>query len=319
MKNTKSFKIGAVVLATEQGLGYLAKDFFDNGCIDYVHIKKHSSRENHYEWYPKQAICTEEELLQKSDILLFFENPFNWKLIPQARELGKKTILIPMYECTHFPFVYEPDRILCPSLLDYSFYFDRDKKCEMIQIPVNVKWKLRERAKIFIHNAGNGGLGGRNGTKELLQAMDYVKSPITLIVRSQVPIEQKKDDRIIYKIGTFPDIWGVGDVFVFPEKFNGLSLPLQEAFASGMLVMAGDRYPINTWLPKEPLIPVEKYTTEKIFQEFKVAQYNPVDIAMKIDEWYNKDISDYSIIGKKFNNENKWEIQKNKIRNLLEK
>jgi hypothetical protein len=187
-----------------------------------------------------------------------------------------------------------------------------------VTIPTNVTWRLREKALIFVMNAGNGGLGGRNGTKELLQAMDYVKSPITLIVRSQVPIEQKKDDRIIYRIGTFPDIWGTGDVFVFPEKFNGLSLPLQEAFASGMLVMAGDRYPINTWLPKEPLIPVEKYTTEKIFQEFKVAQYNPVEIAMKLDEWYNKDISDYSILGKKFNNENKWEIQQNKILNLLQ-
>jgi hypothetical protein len=118
----KSFKVGAVVLACEQGLGYLAKDFFDNGIIDYVHIVKHSTRENHYEWYPKQAICTEEELLNKSDILLFFETPFNWKLIPRARELGKKTILIPMYECTNYPLPYFPDEIWCPSALDYDVY-----------------------------------------------------------------------------------------------------------------------------------------------------------------------------------------------------
>jgi hypothetical protein len=309
----KSFKVGAVVLATEQGLGYLAKDFFDNGIVDYVHIVKHSTRVNHYEWYPHNL--SEEELLNKSDILLFFETPFNWKLIPRARELGKKTILMPMYECTHYPFPYEPDDVWCPSLLDLDYF--KDKNSKLVQIPVNVEWNLRETAKVFVHNAGNGGLGGRNGTKELLQAMDYVKSPIKLIVRSQVPIEQKKDDRIEYRIGTFSDIWSEGDVFIFPEKFNGLSLPLQEAFASGMLIMAGDRYPINTWLPKEPLIPVEKYTTEKIFQEFKVAQYNPQEIAKCIDAWYNKDITNYSLLGKKFNNENKWQTLKEKYINLM--
>ena len=40
-------------------------------------------------------------------------------------------------------------------------------------------------------------------------------------------------------------------MFVFPEKFNGLSLPLQEARAAGMLVLATDRFPMNTWLPRE--------------------------------------------------------------------
>lgn len=304
-------KVGAKILATEQGLGYLAKDFFDNGIIDYVSIQKHSSRKNHYEWYPHNL--SEEELLEKSDIFIFFETPFNWKLIPKAREMGKKTILIPMYECTNNPLPYIPDEIWSPSLLDKDHY----PTSKLIQIPINVKWDLRETAKVFVHNAGNGGLGGRNGTKELLEAMQYVKAPIKLIVRSQVPIKEVKDDRIEYRIGSFEDIWSEGDVFIFPEKFNGLSLPLQEAFASGMLVMCGARYPMTEWLPKEPMIKVSGYHKETIFREFDVAEYDPQEIARTIDDWYNKDISFFSILGKKFNNETKWEIQKEKYINLM--
>lgn len=303
---------GAVVLATEQGLGYLAKDFYDNGVIDKVFVWQHSTRTNHYEWYPDRVNNIND--LLECDTILFFETAFDWKLILRAREKGVKTILMVMYECTPNPLPYSPDLILCPSKLDLDYY----KEGREVVVPVNVKWKKRETARVFVHNAGNGGLGGRNGTKELLEAMKYVKSPIKLIVRSQKPIEEYSDPRIEYRIGTFDNIWEEGDVFIFPEKFNGLSLPLQEAFASGMLVMCGDRYPMNTWLPKEPLIPVSHYTDEIIATKFSYAHYDPRQIARIIDEWYDKNIETFSLLGKEFNQQNKWNKKKTKeIRELL--
>ena len=304
---------GSIVLATNQGLGILAKQFYDNGIIDIVLVHPHTSRQNHLEWFPNRVSLVE-DLLDKCDTLIFFEDPFYWKLIPQARARGIKTIFIPMYECTRFPFPYEPDEIWCPSDLDYKFYTEKGKNCKQIQIPVDIEWKLREKAKVFVHNAGNGGLGGRNGTKELLRAMEYVKSPIKLIVRSQVPIEQIDDPRIEYRIGTFDDIWSEGDVFVFPEKFNGLSLPLQEAFASGMLIMCGSRFPMTEWLPNEPMIPIEGYHKERITVEFDCADYNPRDIANTIDNWYNKDIKKYSLLGKEYGEKNSWKNQKEKLK-----
>lgn len=304
--------IGAVVLATEQGLGYLAKDFYDNGVIDKVFVWQHSTRTNHYEWYPDRVKNIDD--LLECDTILFFETAFDWKLIPKAREKGVKTILMVMYECTPNPLPYSPDLILCPSKLDLDYY----KEGREVVVPVNVKWKKREIARVFVHNAGNGGLGGRNGTKELLEAMKYVKSPIKLIVRSQKPIEKYNDPRIEYRIGTFDNIWEEGDVFVFPEKFNGLSLPLQEAFASGMLVMCGERYPMTEWLPREPMIPVNHYTEETIATKFSYAHYDPKQIAINIDKWYNKDISNFSLLGKKFNQQNKWNKKKTKeIKELL--
>lgn len=303
---------GSIVLSTNQGLGYLAKAFYDNGIIDLVEIKPHTTRENNYKWYPKHV--NRETLLEKCDTLIFFETPFDWKIIVQARERGIKTILIPMYECTRYPFPYQPDEVWCPSDLDYKFYTEKGEVCKKIQIPVDVKWKLREKARVFVHNAGNGGLGGRNGTQELLEAMQYVQSPIKLIVRSQVDIKKVIDPRIEYLNGTRDNIWEEGDVFIFPEKFNGLSLPLQEAFASGFLVICGARYPMTEWLPNEPMIPIEGYHKESIAVPFDCAEYNPETIAKVIDEWYDKDITKFSLMGKEFNQNNSWKKLKESLK-----
>lgn len=309
--------IGAVVLATEQGLGVLAKQFYDNGIIDIVAIHKHTSRNNHYDWYDNQT--TAEGLLDVCDTIIFFETPFYWKLIPMARERGIKTILIPMYECTTYPFPYEPDEIWTTSDLDTQFY--GDKVTRQIQIPIDVQHATRHVASTFVHNAGNGGLGGRNGTAELIEAMKYVTSPIKLVINSQVPISDIEDERITVFVGNKPyeELWKEGDVFVFPEKFNGLSLPLQEAFASGMLVIATDRFPNNTYLPTDPLIPVERYKRERIAVEFDSAVIDPKKIAKKIDEWYGKDITEYSLLGKAYNEVNSWKNQKQILLSALGK
>lgn len=306
--------VGSIVYATEQGLGYLAKDFFDNGLIDFVYIQKHTSRINHPEWYGKNAVSSVDELLNICDTLIFFETPFDWKVIPKARELGIKTVLVPMYECTRYPFPYEPDEVWTPSALDTKFY--GNKTTREIQIPTNIKWKQRNRAKIFIHNAGNGGLGGRNGTKELIEAMKMVKSDAKLIIRSQTPLTLNYPN-IEVRVGTFTDIWSEGDVFIFPEKFNGLSLPIQEALASGMLVMATDRFPNNTYLPNEPLIPVSGFHKERISVEFDCADIDSKVIAKCIDEWYDKDITKYSLLGREYNQKTSWKNQKEKLRMCL--
>lgn len=308
MKNTKPFKVGSFVLATEQGIGYLAKDFYDNGIIDEVMIHRHSSRENHFEWYPNHQTNLV-EFFKSIDILLILETPFQWKHIPLARDYGVKVVIIPMYECTQFPFPYEPDEVWCPSALDYKFYEDRGKEnIKLVQIPVDVKWKQRDRALTFVHNAGNGGLGGRNGTSELLQAMEFVKSPIKLIIRSQAHQYKSRDERITFVHGSVSkeELWDEGDVFVFPEKFNGLSLPIQEAFASGMLVMTTNRFPNNEYLPNGPLIRVDHYKNDRIATMFESACLNPKDVASMIDNYYNKDITSYSLMGKEYNEKNTW-------------
>lgn len=307
MQNTKPFKVGSILLATEQGLGFMARDFYRNGIIDKVYVQPHSSRHNNYSWYPDRVSNTEG--LLDCDVLFFFETPFDWPFFLKARSKGIKTVIMPMYECSNLP--YLPDLILSPSLLDKKYY----PGSTYIPVPVDVKWRLRTKAETFVHNAGNGGLGGRNGTKELIEAWQYVKSPARLLIRSQVDIKIPKDERIRVEVGTLPsaDLWHIGDVFIFPEKFNGLSLPLQEAFASGMLVMATDRFPNYMYLPTEPLIPVRDYKKEKLSRnQFDSAIVEPRVVAQTVDNWYLKDIGKYSRMGKRYAEENSWTILKEK-------
>jgi hypothetical protein len=307
----KSFKVGSIVLSTNQGLSYLAKDFFDNGIIDKVYVHPHTTRENHYDWYPDR-VKSPNDLLD-CDVLLFFETPFDFDLMKRAKDKGIKIVFMPMYECSNPKIVEMADVILNPSDLDQQFY----PRGVRVTVPVNVKWKLRKKALIFVHNAGNGGLGGRNGTKELIEAFRHVKSPAQLVIRSQVPIQIPDDERIGVRVGTFDNIWEEGDVFVFPEKFNGLSLPLQEAFASGMAVMCGDRFPVNTWLPKDMLIPVSGYKKESLAVSFDSAIIKPEEIAKCIDKLYNNNISEYSLLGKQFNKNNSWKKWKEKYIKLM--
>lgn len=303
--------IGTIALTTNQGIAYLARDFFLNGIVNLVAIQHHTSRKNHYEWYPDRV--SHETLLEKCDTLLFFETSFSSKIIIEAKKRKIKTILLVMYESSPTAIVKMVDEVWSPSLLDQKYY----PNSKLVQIPVDIKWKLRTKAETFVMNNGNGGIGGRNGLKEVLEAMKYVRSPIKLIIRSQMPIKQIDDPRIEYRIGTFDDIWEEGDCFLFPESFNGLSLPLQEAFASGMLVMTTARFPNTEYLPNEPLIPVKSYRKERIAVEFQYAIIDPKDIATKIDEFYGKDITRFSLMGKEYNERNSWEVQREKLKMLL--
>lgn len=295
---------GAVVFAVESGLGRQAKQFYDHGMFDIVLIQKHSTYVEHPEWY-KNIAKSYDELLEKCSEIWFFETPFNWSYITRARERGVKTVFLAMYECTQHPLPYFPDVVLGGSVLETEFF---GAKHINVPVPDEVKWKKRTKAKVFVHNAGHGGLHGRNGTEQLIEAMKYVKSPIKLIIRSQFNNVKTDDPRVDVRIGDFPyeTLFAEGDVFVYPDKFGGSCLPLQEAFASGMAVMASNRHPSNLWLPNEILIPIQGYETKRIYTEFQSAIVDPKDIAETIDKWYGKDISNFSLQGKAWGQANSW-------------
>ena len=350
MSNT--LRVGSPVYATSQGLGYLAKSFFDAGIITNPLVVRHSSRTNHLEWYNSvpHSFCDPsnpgllrrqlQALCRRIDVLLVFETPFDWSIIPYCKGIGVKTVITPMYECTpkdqlNHPYTHpqQPDLILNPSDLDQQ-YFPQGIRCH-IPVESDVINGYRERTTLttFVHNAGHGGLKGRNGTAEVLRAWNYVRSPARLIIRSQKALpgvpssrtevfcpggprgtaaDPRHGQTIEYKIGSVSrhELYAEGDCLLFPEKFNGLSLPLQEAYASGMLVMATNRFPNSNWLPDEPLIPVKEYVQEQVSgrcYSFKSAVIDPEVLASHIDRWYGRDITAYSKAGLEFARNHSWD------------
>ena len=334
-----SIRVGTICYAVNSGLGILAKSFFDNRIVNNVVVIEHAHHPNHLEWYPGfPAVPIREvsysqsvkDLCDQMDVMLFFETPFDIGLIEYCRRHNTKTVLMPMHECFRedwFDGRNVPDLYLCPSELDYEVINKNLRGfavVRQISVPVSVPWRQRNRAEMFVHNAGHGGLKGRNGTEELINAMRYVKSDVKLIIRSQKELRTVTgDNRIKWEFGTRPydQLYSEGDVFVFVEKFNGLSLPLQEAYASGMLVMGTNRFPMNEWLPKEPLIPVSYYTKDRIgppYLSFSQANVDPNLIAKTIDDWFGKDITEYSLRGKQWAEENSWKKLGPKYREILE-
>lgn len=330
-------KIGSVNFATRQGLGILMKDFYDHGIVTHPIILRHGSRHNHLEWYPPDTPClgSQSDLrssrilnyIREMDAMLFFETPFDWWLIKFCRDAGIKTFLMPMYECMPKKLPMVPDVIINPSLLDQDYY----PEGTFIPIPVNppTPWRQRTRALRFVHHAGHGGLRGRNGTIELVKAIPFIISEAIVEISTQdMKVFRGHEAEMRHpKIKLIPSpqdragLFSEADVFIFPEKFNGLSLPLQEARASGMLVMSTDRFPLNTWLPQEPLINVRSYNQACISgrcHNFEEAVIEPADIAAKIDEYYNSDITAYSDSGKQWAFENSWDVLKPRYVEILE-
>lgn len=329
-------RIGTVCYATSQGLGHLAKSFYDAGVVTDVMIYQHPHGEQraptHREWYPpgthifksSNFDCREaERFLDDLEWVLFFETPFSWEFANRCRERGVKTAIIPMYEW----FLQRPphkfDLFINPSLLDQQYF----PQGVHIPIPVepHLSWSLRERAGHFLHNAGHIGSRNHKGTLELLQAMKFVKSNISLTMRCQNAAGLKRlidsagvaDDPRIYYTDKEIDrdqLFNTDfDVYIAPEKYNGLSLPLQEAFASGMMVMTTNRFPHNQWLPEEPLIPVSgvhRAQTMRGHLEFEESIVSPEAIAAKIDFWAGKDITSFSRAGANYGEENSWEALK---------
>lgn len=320
-----TLRVGSLVYATNQGLGILAKSFWDNGLLTDVFVIEHASHPSHHaEWYPgapstpirNMDVAAIRAWASKLDVFLAVETPFDWGLYPHLQHKGIKTVELVMYECGHHHPPARPDRYICPSLLDLR-YFPAEKSV-FLPVPVDVPWRQRTEAKVFVHNAGNGSFRDRNGTQLLWDALPYVQSPCTIIFRSQKPLTYPVHQRfiipkILQRWGTaeYKTLWDEGDAFVFCERWNGLSLPLQEARASGMLVIAGDRFPMNEWLPREGLVRVDSISKGRIgppYNEMLEANYRPQDVAEMIDRWHGRDISAYSRSGAEWAKSMSWEV-----------
>ena len=327
-------RIGSLVYATCQGLGYLAKSFYDNGIVTDPVVVEHTTHPNQ-DWFPDalrvpiRGLCRDphhteiREMLARCDAVVFFETPFDWTLIDFLRGRKIPTALVTMHECTPAQIPHPPDQFWCPSLLDYWEFAGwkgihvpplpfrclvENPNVVFAPVPVSVPWRQRTRVETFVHNAGHGSFRDRNGTAALLAALPHVTKPCRLILRSQRDLESWKQHKRVgvvdveYLHGTFDydTLWAEGDAFVFPERFNGISLPLQEARAAGMLVIAMDRFPVNTWLPREGLVPAAGYVKARIggaYREYDEAVVEPRAVATKIDEWVGRDVTAYSLSG----------------------
>jgi len=301
-------KLGLIARADDSGLGRLSQDFFNHLPIHKVMIVYNNIYDIYPERYPDDSlICRRgkpdlEEIdvfLRDIDIVLTFETPYNWNLFSEAHKRGIKTVLIPNYEWTPQTLPVVPDLMICPSQLDYDeMKYNTMGVNEVIHLPIPVDrekfpFKLRKKAEVFVFNNGHGGHLERNSWHELFQAISLVKKEAKFLIRSQVYFPYViNDSRIKIEYGDLPQdkLFSEGDVYIWPHKFDGLSLPIQEALSSGMPVISTNIYPHNTYLPKDWLFEPESISKVFVRREIDYAIISPKILAEKIEEWIGRDI-----------------------------
>jgi len=239
------------------------------------------------------------------DIVLSFETFYNDHAVERLKKARPNIqfVLQPNYEQRDG---FGATAYAVPTVWNYPYW--KEPKA-YLPLPIDrerLKFKLRTRAKTFVHNGGMQTADDRNGTLKVLRAMEFVKSDIELIVRFQQFPEKlynefsgllKSDTRIQYDDTKYPDYWSIweqGDVFVYPRAYAGLSLPVNEAMSCGLPVLMTDMNPQNEYLPKELLIPVTRKYPLKMFRVIEACEVDPRVIAEKIDALAGMDITKLS-------------------------
>ncbi len=290
-------KIGLIVRNNNRGLGIQSWEF-------YKHLKPYktlaiefSNDQCYRERYKDARFCREkindddiDWLLDGTDIILSFEVFYNNKIIDKAKKKGVKTVLQTNYE--YYNNRIKPDLIISPTLWNYNKL--PDPKI-YLPVPINrelLPFKLRKEAKIFLHNAGNSkAVYDRDGTEVILKAIPFIKSNIKFIIKSQTDIPKINDRRVEYiiKDENYYEQWNniKADILVYPRRYGGLSLVVNEAMSVGMPIIMTDMKPQNEFLPKELLVKPKKITEIDILQTIEIAIIDHKKLANKIDEVAN--------------------------------
>lgn len=260
-----------------------------------------------------------EWLFKDIDILFTAETFYDWSLIKYARIRNVKTALLTMYEMTEDPMKLTPDLLICPSKLDYEVFKDYSTKVVYLPLPIatdRLVWKERKKAEVFIHSASHGGVNFRKGTKLLLDAIPLVKNPnvkFKVFTWNDIALSFS-DPRLEVKKVNFKNYWQIwreGDALIYPQDYNGICLPVMEAFASGLGVVSTNIFPFNEYLPKRLLFPPSSFYRTRAggnLLEVEAAKIDPQEIAKKIDEVSEMDISEESNKGREWAEENSWDI-----------
>ena len=279
-------RLGLVARCDNSGLGIQTWEYFRHLdpaktlVIDVGHLAarpRHCNKQSHRDRYPDATFNrgwtltdqTVRAFLDGLDVVLGAETFYTPNMYRIAREMGVKTVLAPNWEFLDPQ--AEPDLWLAPSLWHYD---DIPEPKQHLPVPLATdRFPLRELPDVathILHIVGRPAVHDRNGTHDLLAALQYVDAPITVTIKCQAPDYVRGllnqfgiavPPHITLNIDTTSpeNYWdnyrGDFDLAVMPRRYGGLCLPVNEAIAAGLPVLMPGIDPNNTWLPPEWLLP----------------------------------------------------------------
>jgi hypothetical protein len=298
-------RYGLIGTAYNMGISHIAEGFASafNMKTLIAHYKPYAifpERFEHHRITQNISAADLEWLLSDIDILMAIETPYNWGVFAAAKARGIKVVFLPMIEWLDRkrPELRMVDLFICAA----QYTQDRlPKGSRSVVVPSEVpidtsaftRYQSRsfEKIRTFLHIAGHGGIGGRNSTAELLEAIPLVKNrDVRFIIRSQVLLpKQPHDPRVTFIEGNvreYTDLYAQGDAWIMPWKYGVYPLGLGESMAAGMLPIITDMEPFDDYVRSELLLKPKELIEKTIHagQRELYAIHDPMLIARKIDE-----------------------------------
>jgi hypothetical protein len=237
------------------------------------------------------------EWLRDLDVVFTCETAYGSYLYTLARQLNVRTVLQPNYEMLELirhPHPHGPDLFAAPTTWHYD---DLPEPKTLLPVPIALDRFVRPVGKSvatrFLHVVGKPAVHDRNGTETLLAALQYVKSLISVTIKTQdpnlaqvrYPIPGNVDLRIVNDSpDDYWDNYPGYDVLVMPRRYGGLCLPAQEAIGAGMPVIMPDVSP-NEWLPAEWLVNCRPWDSFWAHNEIRIYDTDLFALAALIDKF----------------------------------
>lgn len=261
-------RIGVIGYLSKTGIGIMVDDFAEKlGAVaqlviphdkaDALTPSNDRTMVKSLTWTPK--IKTVDEFAELVDVVISVESDWGGTVYPRLRENGVKVVLLPMFEWWNpsLPMNEHIDLFICTTKQCYEGIPFKNKV--FIPCPVDThKIKYRQRTgkpELFVHNAGNVGMGGRKGTLEVARAFTYTtSSKISLLINSQVCLSEEitaiigSDTRININVENFEnyeDAYKRGDVLIYTPHYDGQALVSAEAMAAGLPVITIEKPPMD--------------------------------------------------------------------------
>ncbi len=335
-------RLGLIARADSRGLGIQTKAVHDQlhpAKVMVVDCPSQKPLPIRRDWYPDatwvKGLPSRQDFrkwLQDLDVVYTAETGYGDALWSEARRAGVKTVLHANYEFLNVK--DQPDLWLAPSLWHFD---DFPAPKRHLPVPVDLTRFGKRRPEItphFLHLIGRPAVVNgveRQGTVDLLKALQHVTQNITVTIRCQ---EQgyvsrliaehriRTPDNVVLRVDSgdvenYWDCYNEGDVMVLPRRWGGLSLPTNEAIAAGMPCLMPDVSPNNQWLPKAWLYPAEPAGWIQAKQRVQWFHTDPRVLAAKLDEYATLPPSTWAEDVARLQHELSWDRLRDEYINVL--
>jgi len=212
-----------------------------------------------------------------------------------ARQRGIRSVLKVNYEWLEFH--SKPDLYAAPNAWHFS---DIPEPKAIIPLPVDLerfKFRQRTQARTFLHVVGHDAGHDRNGTTIFVDALKHVRSDVRFLVRAQVPLVRLRafdhgmrlfeDERLhiwCEDVAANESLYASSDVLVFPRRYGGQSLVMDEAAACGLPMITTYMEPQRTLFRASSIFcGLRDVSTVRVKREVECADVDPKLLAAWID------------------------------------